>query len=678
MMAAEAPIGCDPIITYTLFPDVTPREKTERADVPWSELVGRIINAPTYIGKSSCPLISLAEYGDNLSDKDCIRHAGNVRRIFGIEVDYDGEQMPPEEAAALLANAHLEAVLYTSPSHTPERPRWRVLMPLAEPALPDQRASLVGRANRVLRCGASRESFTLSQSFYIGRVRGAPYVVIPIHGRPIDLAAELDPLYFMGQGSDGKTKVSTVTDAELRERFRAGDGRYDAMLSLSSRWAARGMAAADIAANLRALLEEGNTTKNADGIDLLSRVDAAAVSAVAKFGETRRARQEAPYEFPPVDAYEHDALPVGDAEAPDLPKPATFRNPLDWRALKAQEPPIREWAIEGWLGRGHVTLLAGPAGSGKTAVAQSIASAVSLGRNVVDHVPQAVTSLVWAGEDEADELWRRQIAIAQWLEEPLDAFADRLILQPYPDRDITLAAIADGVLVKTKLMDELREQIGDYGARLVFVDSVARVFGGNENDRHQVTQFIAWLTWALEPTRAALCLLGHPAKAQGSEYSGSTAWEASVRARLFFGYRLPDQPAPSEDDPPPDDNLRYLAKRKTNYSQRDVRQVRWEAGCMQPQSEPENAPPRGPMATQFLMDETLRVLRRLKAMGIETSSSPGVNFLPRVAVKQRLTDGITERDLRVGLAELMKAGRVRMGVVGRYAKGAERHGLMEV
>lgn len=387
----------------------------------------------------------------------------------------------------------------------------------------------------------------------------------------------------------------------------------------------------------------------------------------------------------------HCAVPVDDTMVDSVPLSALIpsggvpehetglrRRPLRWAELKDREPPQRQWAIDGWLGRGHVTLLAGPAGAGKTAIAQSIASAVAVGNSIVDHVPQPLNSLIWAGEDDENELWRRQIAIARWLNEPIEHFEDRLILQPYPEDDITLAALADGRLVKTAQLEELREQIGDYKAGLVFVDSVARVFGGNENDRHQVTQFIAWLTWALEPTRAALCLLGHPAKAQGSEYSGSTAWEASVRARLFFGYRLPDQPAPSEDDPPPDDNLRYLAKRKTNYSQRDVRQVRWEAGCMQPQSEPENAPPRGPMATQFLMDETLRVLRRLKAMGIETSSSPGVNFLPRVAVKQRLTDGITERDLRVGLAELMKAGRVRMGVVGRYAKGAERHGLMEV
>lgn len=357
----------------------------------------------------------------------------------------------------------------------------------------------------------------------------------------------------------------------------------------------------------------------------------------------------------------------------------TMRQPLDWRALSAVEPAAREWVVDGWLGRGHVTLLAGPAGAGKTAVSQSIASAVCTGRQVIDNVSQARNALIWAGEDDANEMHRRQIAIARWLNEPLEAFADKLFIQSYPDRDITLAALIDGRLTQTALFKEMREQIGDYHAELVIVDSVARTFGGNENDRHQVTQFVAWLTWALAPTNASLVLLGHPAKAVGSEYSGSTAWEASVRARLYFGYTPPDQAPPTDDDPPPDDNLRYLAKRKTNYSTRDIRQVRWADGCMQPEGAPEpGSRPMQARATPFLMDETLRVLRRLKAMGIETSASPGANFLPRVAVKNRLVDGISERDLRVGLAELLKAGSVRMGVVGKYAKGGDRFGLMEV
>ena len=60
---------------------------------------------------------------------------------------------------------------------------------------------------------------------------------------------------------------------------------------------------------------------------------------------------------------------------------------MDWHGLEVLTPPERDWAINGWLGMGHVTLLAGPGGSGKTAVCQSLLSAMSLGYDVIDSVP---------------------------------------------------------------------------------------------------------------------------------------------------------------------------------------------------------------------------------------------------------------------------------------------------
>lgn len=369
-----------------------------------------------------------------------------------------------------------------------------------------------------------------------------------------------------------------------------------------------------------------------------------------------------------------ESLAAADADISE-PSESSLRAPLDWTALESQEPPQREWVINEWLGRGHVTLLAGPAGTGKTAIAQSIAAGISVGRDIIGSVPQPTNTLLWAGEDDRNELWRRQRAIAEWLEEPLSAFAGKCIVEPYADRDITLCTLISGVLVQTPMLAELREQIGDYGAGLVFLDSVARLYGGNENDRHQVTQFISWLTWALQPTQASLVLLGHPAKAQGSEFSGSTAWEASVRARLYFGYRLPDQE--QADDEEPEDDVRWLAKRKTNYSNKDTREVRWKDGCMQPAGEPMEQF-RGQRSPEFLADEAIRVFRQLKEMGINTGASRGPNYLPNIARNQKLTnDRLTHRDLMTGLAEAMKAGRLKMAVTGKYGNRGSQRGLTE-
>lgn len=277
------------LVTYTLFPDVYPTEKTVREDVPWQDLTGRIKNAATYLAKKNCPLISMGEYGDTIdSDHKCLRYAENVQRVYGCELDYDGEKVSIDAAAKLLQDANLRSILYTSPSHTATKPRWRVLLPFSEPAIPEKRAEYLARANRILGGIASRESFTLSQSFYIGRVRGAPYEVYETNGRCIDMAAEIETQYYAGHHGNGAddSERDQTTDAELRAAFDRGEGRYEAMLKLSSRWAARGLSVDDIEATLLGML--GNGSFNADGVDLRTRARPMAKSAVRKYGETRR------------------------------------------------------------------------------------------------------------------------------------------------------------------------------------------------------------------------------------------------------------------------------------------------------------------------------------------------------------------------------------------------------
>jgi len=273
------------LISYTVFADVHAAEKIVRADVPWQELVQRIRDAPTYPDKAHCPLISLSEYGERVSDKGSVRFAENVLRVHGGEIDYDAGLVPMSKAAALLQDANIEAALYTTPSHTPEKPRWRAFLPFSEAALPEKRREFLGRANRVLGGIAADESFNLSRSFFVGRVNGVPYETAETHGRCIDLAAELEPLYSATHSGNGAARDPT-TDAELRAAFERGEGRYEAMLKLSSRWAARGMAVDDIEAALLELL--GTSAHNADGVDLRTRIRPLAETAVKKYGETRK------------------------------------------------------------------------------------------------------------------------------------------------------------------------------------------------------------------------------------------------------------------------------------------------------------------------------------------------------------------------------------------------------
>jgi hypothetical protein len=359
------------------------------------------------------------------------------------------------------------------------------------------------------------------------------------------------------------------------------------------------------------------------------------------------------------------------------PRTAPPRRPLDWKALSGRAPPPRDWAVDHWLAQGHVALLAGAPGVGKTLLAQTLGTCLALGSEYIDLIPRPRRVLIWGGEDEDAELWRRQLDICRRLNVNTEALAGQLIVESYLSRDITLAGLGFGRLVTTSMMTELREQIGDYKADYVFLDSLARVYGGNENDRHQVTQFVSELAHACAPTAAGLCLLGHPGKAAGSEYSGSTAWEGSVRSRLYLGHRLPDQQPDDQEEAPAEDTVRYVCRRKSNYSAKDWRKLTYEGGVLVPEA---RTPQRiGRPAGEFGHDVVLRAVRKLADLhmhGNSAQNSP--SYLPRLAKQYRMLEELSERQFAGHMRELIVARRLANQTIGYYANRTPRLGLVEV
>jgi AAA domain/DnaB-like helicase N terminal domain len=350
---------------------------------------------------------------------------------------------------------------------------------------------------------------------------------------------------------------------------------------------------------------------------------------------------------------------------------------LDWRQLADRDPPERDWAESNWLGMGHVTLLVGPGGAGKTTAAQAWASCLALRREYLDWVPKERRVLMWETEDDDNEIWRRQLANARWLNVPLADFAGRLHVMSYDGEQVDLAGLVDQRrLIETPMMKTLREQIGDLRADVVILDNIARLYAGNENDRHQVTSFIAMLTGAAAPTGAAILLLGHPGKATGSEYSGSTAWEGAARSRLYLGRSLPDQPQ-GEDEPAEDDTVRYLCRRKANYSSKDWRRLHYRDGVIIPEAPPETAPGSMRPSAQYAQDVVAQAVRKLAQMGehgVASSSSP--KYLPRLASDYKLLDRLTKKDFAAAMRAMQTDQALVMTVVGKYSNRNPRHGLV--
>jgi len=127
----------------TFFADFSATTKTE-AYLTLDELAAQIRSAKAAT-KTSAPWVKLARFGDKRSDKGCLRSDENLLAISGVEADYDGERFEFYKAVDVARCAGLAAILYTSPTHRPERPRWRVLCPSSTELLPAHRPRLLNR-----------------------------------------------------------------------------------------------------------------------------------------------------------------------------------------------------------------------------------------------------------------------------------------------------------------------------------------------------------------------------------------------------------------------------------------------------------------------------------------------------------------------------------------------------
>src|SRR5262249_3793400 len=148
-------------------------------------------------------------------------------------------------------------------------------------------------------------------------------------------------------------------------------------------------------------------------------------------------------------------------------------------------------------------------------------------------------------------------------------------------RDALLTTLRrDGLMTPTKLFTRVTEAAATIKPRLILLDNSADVFGGNENDRAQVRQFIGMLRGLAMAATAGLLLTSHPSLtgiASGTGLSGSTAWNASVRSRLYL------KRATTAKDEEPDPNLRVLEVMKNNYGPvGETVMLRWSDGVFLP------------------------------------------------------------------------------------------------
>ena len=525
---------------WTEFPNVKADRKTEHAHT-WPELVEYVRGAGPFPGKASCPLLSLATYGTQRTGKESTRSAANVLAVHGIEADYDGEAVTMAEAVAALERHGIRAAVYPSPSWTAEKPRWRVIAPLATPCPPTERARMVARLNGALGGILADESFTLSQSFYFGRVN-ADWTVLcafddPTEGNCVDELPELDAIATGKHGTapaqEGEERApvdSTIFSdrcAALGRKLRTRDGRRELLKSWIASRSARGQGLEDIKLSVRGVVYEFfDPSDEPDWAD----IDKMAEDFVRK-----------DY-VPPVDS---SAL-LGRAQGANDPFSV-----VSLADVFTDPPPPQEYVFGHYIPRGVLTLLSGHGGGGKSYFALQLSAHYAVGLDFVgQRVARTGRVLYFSAEDNADMIRRRfaQVCQADGLD-PAEVAQSLLVLDATDNPALYQEDERGRRGEQTAAYGGLAATIDEQGVDFLVIDNASDTFDSDPINRRRVGEFIRWLVALVKYRNGTVLLLAHVNRATAAgftnkaeeDYADSAAWHNKARSRLYLSVDKSDR-----------------------------------------------------------------------------------------------------------------------------------------
>lgn len=283
--------------------------------------------------------------------------------------------------------------------------------------------------------------------------------------------------------------------------------------------------------------------------------------------------------FQAADAWFTDQGPATASADPwaDAPDEVEQVEPIRWADLsvwRQQEPPKREWEVEGFIPCGVVTLVYGEGGVGKTLAMHQYAVAAAAGRKWLDQATRPARVMCVFCEDDEDELHRRHRDILRAYG-IADGEADerlRIVSRAGEDNLIATFGRSGGELQRTAFWRQLDREVDEWGPDVLILDTIADIYGGSEIDRTQVNQFVKVGIGALGGKRKMTRIaLGHPSVAGRAEgRSGSTAWSNAARSRVYLR-----RPKGKEKG-----NARELEGMKANRGPvGNLLQIEWKAGA---------------------------------------------------------------------------------------------------
>jgi RecA-family ATPase len=339
-------------------------------------------------------------------------------------------------------------------------------------------------------------------------------------------------------------------------------------------------------------------------------------------------------------------------EARKLNKLPTALNVIDPRDWQGKSVPERQWFVDGMIPDRTVTNLSGDGGSGKTEIILQLAAASSLQTPWFGKDVSVGPCLYYGAEDEADELHRRLATIAERAGKQLSDL-DGIRLIPMAGLDAVLAEPdRKGILAPTLLFPKLVSQAMALRPKLIVIDPSADVFAGDEINRSQVRKFVSMLRGLAMEIDCAVLLLSHPSLTglnSGTGTSGSTAWNNSVRSRLYLEITSPD--------------TRVLTVVKANHGKVGEKiEMRWDDGVYDLDNGPD--PVVDKMLNKSADDVFMAVFSKLTGQGQALSPNVGPTYAPKKISGHPDAKGYSKQKLADAMQRLLDIGRLMIEVTG--------------
>jgi RecA-family ATPase len=329
------------------------------------------------------------------------------------------------------------------------------------------------------------------------------------------------------------------------------------------------------------------------------------------------------------------------------------------------EAPEREWGVPGVFPIGCVGLLSGNGGEGKSLLLQQLGFAHATGTDWIGKLPRQGKALILSCEDGKNECHRRIRDIVAGREDINLEDLDNFEIVDLAGEDAIMAILDKTGMKTTPFFEQIEAKVRDFRPLMLGLDTLADLYGGDENIRGQVRQFIGFLTrLAIKYPPMYVVLLAHPSlsgMANGTGLSGSTGWHNTVRARSYL------KPQATADGDEPDPTRKQLEIMKSNYGPAgEIIKIQWKAGRFGLQG---TVPPIEKIAADRKCDEAFMRLFKLHT-DINYELSPRVSnaYAPKIFADREDSGGVTSKQFAKAMNRLAERGEIRFVEVGPQSK----------